>query len=162
MKQSQAGIHYTQGGRVDMQFRGFALSKDELKAIEDYDLVFKAPGIVLASDDKVTSQTKLFLDYCPSTIVGITGTEGKSTTSSLIYSILKEAGFTMQDLNDSTNGAAAQQALYNGLLNETGIFAGDAAALTETYSGKQSQLKTQTTLLAAAIGDELKPVFSFL
>lgn len=66
--------------------------KNYLKAIRNYDLVFKSPGIVFSSKNKITSQTKFFLNYCPGTVIGITGTEGKSTTSFLIYNILKEAG----------------------------------------------------------------------
>ena len=37
MKQTQTGVHYTQGGRVDMQFRGFALNEEEKKAVEEYE-----------------------------------------------------------------------------------------------------------------------------
>ena len=35
MRQTQTGIHYVQGGRVEINFRGFGLSEDELKAVEE-------------------------------------------------------------------------------------------------------------------------------
>jgi UDP-N-acetylmuramoylalanine--D-glutamate ligase len=39
----------------------------------------------------VTSQMELFFEYCPAMIVGITGSNGKSTTTSLTIHILKNA-----------------------------------------------------------------------
>lgn len=65
-----------------------------LDNLEEYDLVVKTPGIsfkdVKLSKDKITSQLELFLKFVPNKIIGITGTKGKSTTSSMIYKVLKE------------------------------------------------------------------------
>lgn len=41
----------------------------------------------------VTCQTDLFLKFAPCRKVGITGSKGKTTTSTLIYDMLKEGGF---------------------------------------------------------------------
>jgi UDP-N-acetylmuramoylalanine--D-glutamate ligase len=40
----------------------------------------------------VTSEIELFLEHCPATVVGITGTTGKSTTSTILAEILRNAG----------------------------------------------------------------------
>lgn len=56
-----------------------------------YDLIIKSPGIPMEEDDeKYTSQTQLFLEEYRNQTIGITGTKGKSTTSSMIYHVLKE------------------------------------------------------------------------
>lgn len=76
--------------------------KDYLKHLTEFDIIVKSPGIsglkseileAQKSGVEITSQTKLFFDICQGTIIGITGTKGKSTTSSLIYEILNQAGF---------------------------------------------------------------------
>lgn len=60
-----------------------------------YDLIIKSPGIpesvlpALNDNSLITSQTNLFLTAFSKQTIGITGTKGKSTTSSLIYHILK-------------------------------------------------------------------------
>lgn len=67
-----------------------------LEAVYDYDIVIKTPGISLKDFDtkgvEITSQTDLFLSQFHSQTIGISGTKGKSTTTSLIYHLLKESG----------------------------------------------------------------------
>src|SRR3989344_7353650 len=72
--------------------------KDYLKNLDKYDLIVRSPGVKLeplkgVPKEKITSQTKLFFDFCPCPIIGVTGTKGKGTTSSLIYEMLKKQGF---------------------------------------------------------------------
>lgn len=71
---------------------------DYLASIDQCTLLFRSPGVwrngpeILAAEQRgalVTSQTKWFFEHTPATIIGITGTKGKGTTSSLIYDILK-------------------------------------------------------------------------
>lgn len=66
-----------------------------MDTLNDYDLVFKSPGIVLpedpsAYDCQITSQMEVFFTAYREQIIGITGTKGKSTVTTLLYHILKE------------------------------------------------------------------------
>jgi len=67
-----------------------------LEAMYDYDIVIKTPGISLKDFDtkgvEITSQTDLFLSQFHTQTIGISGTKGKSTTTSLIYHLLKSSG----------------------------------------------------------------------
>ncbi len=72
--------------------------KDYLKNLNDFDVIIKSPGVSALKDEiqeaikkgiEVTSQTKIFFDIVQGVIIGITGTKGKSTTSSLIYEMLR-------------------------------------------------------------------------
>ena len=67
-----------------------------LEAIYDYEIVIKTPGISLkdfdTKDVEITSQTDLFLSQFHAQTIGISGTKGKSTTTSLIYHLLKSSG----------------------------------------------------------------------
>ena len=66
-----------------------------LNNLEKYDLIIKSPGISLKDIDyskiqnKITSQLELLLEVNRKNIIGITGTKGKSTTTSLMYEVLK-------------------------------------------------------------------------
>lgn len=72
---------------------------DYLEEIKNYDVVIKSPGIALldkiseSEKKKITSQTALFIKHFNGKIIGVTGTKGKSTTTSLIYHILKQNGY---------------------------------------------------------------------
>ena len=68
-----------------------------LDKIDDYDLIISSPGIPdsllenRVDKQKLRSQTDIFLELFGNQTIGITGTKGKSTTSSLIYHIAKSA-----------------------------------------------------------------------
>ncbi len=74
------------------------LGEEYLDHLEEYDVIIKAPGISFAGMDieeyanKITSQLELLLEFFNVFTIGVTGTKGKSTTSSLIYQILQEQG----------------------------------------------------------------------
>ena len=58
---------------------------------DSYDLIIKSPGIRTDGySEKYTSSTDLFLEEFSDRIIGVTGTKGKSTTSSLMYHVLTE------------------------------------------------------------------------
>lgn len=67
------------------------------RGLNDFDLIFKTPGVNLnhldyyIDPEKITSQTDLFLQAYHDQIIGVTGTKGKSTTSSLIFHLLHDA-----------------------------------------------------------------------
>lgn len=85
---------------AEQEFRDckFILGDTYLEALGAFDLVIKSPGIPNSllkgkiEEEKLTSQTDIFLRLFRDQIVGVTGTKGKSTTSTLIHSILEMDG----------------------------------------------------------------------
>lgn len=83
------------------------LGPDYLKNLSGFDVIVRTPGlhpqeIAKANPEtpdilsKVTSGTNEFFEHCPTkNIIGITGTKGKGTTSSLVAKILEAAGKTV-------------------------------------------------------------------
>ena len=73
--------------------------KNYLDNLEKYDLIIKSPGVkfkdldISKFEDKITSQLGLTLDFYKQNVIGITGTKGKSTTTSLIFKVLKAQGY---------------------------------------------------------------------
>ena len=65
--------------------------------LDEFDVIFKSPGIVLEHPtdglmSKITSQTELFLERYREQTIGITGTKGKSTTTTLLFHALAQSG----------------------------------------------------------------------
>lgn len=82
----------------------------ELKLGEDYlqnldqDIIFRSPGIrpdipeFLAAQERgsiITSEMEVFFDICPCHTLAITGSDGKTTTTTIIAKFLKAAGKTV-------------------------------------------------------------------
>ncbi len=82
----------------------------ELRVGENYlenlsaDLVFRTPGMHPAnpaletlrqSGAQVTSEMEIFFEVCPCKLIAVTGSDGKTTTTTLIAEILKAAGKTV-------------------------------------------------------------------
>ncbi len=83
---------------------GFAFSfgKNSLEKLNGFNLIFRSPSCLptkpeLENEIKrgaiVTTEIELLMKMCPAKIIGITGSDGKTTTTSLINAILKDAGY---------------------------------------------------------------------
>lgn len=83
---------------MEDEYVELSLGENYLNGIEEYDLILKAPGISLKDVDvskfenKLKSELELFLEFVDIFTIGITGTKGKSTTSSLMYKVLVDQG----------------------------------------------------------------------
>lgn len=72
--------------------------EDYLDRARGYELLLQSPGVIIkdaltpAEKKKILTQTELLLRLRPCKIIGITGTKGKSTTSSLTYHFLRACG----------------------------------------------------------------------
>lgn len=71
------------------------LGSDIDRELGQFDIISRTPPFNPAripDGPQVTSLTKEFFRLCPAPIIGVTGTKGKGTTSTLIAQILEEAG----------------------------------------------------------------------
>ena len=80
----------------------FLCGENYLRSLESYDVIIKSPGIpsshpaLRAFESRggiITSHLEIFFDlFDRKRVIGVTGTKGKSTTTSLTYKILGDAG----------------------------------------------------------------------
>ena len=70
----------------------------------DHDVIFRTPGLMPfdphleAAKEKgsvITSEMEVFFQLCPCRIIAVTGSDGKTTTTTIISELLKEAGYTV-------------------------------------------------------------------
>lgn len=82
----------------------FILGNEYLDSLNKFDVVFRTPGMYFnnpaltkAREDGVvvTSEMEVFFDLCPCKIYAVTGSDGKTTTTTLISEMLSESGFTV-------------------------------------------------------------------
>ncbi len=73
-----------------------------LSDLNDYDIILKSPGVspfqpeLLPYRDKFISSTQIFFSNYSWKVIGITGTKGKSTCSTLLYQLLQKLDFKVQ------------------------------------------------------------------
>ncbi|MDF2985563.1 MAG: UDP-N-acetylmuramoylalanine/D-glutamate ligase [Eubacterium sp.] len=80
----------------------YSLGNEYLTRLKGFDLIFRTPGMrpdvpelveALANGAELTSEMEVFLDLCPAQVFAVTGSDGKTTTTTLIYKILTEEGY---------------------------------------------------------------------
>ena len=80
----------------------FFLGKDNLKKLNGYDLIFRSPSCLPSKKELVaekergaivTTEIEQLMKMAPCKIIGITGSDGKTTTTTLTYEVLKDAGY---------------------------------------------------------------------
>ena len=68
------------------------------------DLIFRSPGIrpdvpafeaAVAMGAEITSEMEVFFEVCPCRMIAVTGSDGKTTTTTIIAKLLEAAGFTV-------------------------------------------------------------------
>ncbi len=80
----------------------YSFGENALEKLRDFAVIFRSPSCLptkpeLEREAKngaiVTTEIELFMKMCPAKIIGVTGSDGKTTTTSLIYAILQDAGY---------------------------------------------------------------------
>ena len=78
-----------------------SLGEHYMDGFRGQDIILRTPGFeyyqkplqdAIAAGTLVTSEVELFFDYCPCEIVGVTGSDGKTTTTTLISKFYEAAG----------------------------------------------------------------------
>lgn len=95
---AQLGEPYKAAQRFDL---GAPAEDGYLVGLDQFDVIVRTPGIdytpeLFQNQERVTTATNIFFDTVRATtsakIIGVTGTKGKSTTSSMIHDLLRTAG----------------------------------------------------------------------
>lgn len=102
---------------------------DYLSNLSDFDVIIKSPGInprkkeireAVTKGVVLTSATNLFFSFKKGRVVAVTGSKGKSTTASLIYSVLKAGGYDAELIGNI--GSAALEYLSGDTPDKVYVF----------------------------------------
>lgn len=90
-------------GKMKQYHFDYFFGENNLENLKGFDIIFRSPSampFIKEIEEEVkrgailTSEIEMVLKLAPCRIIGITGTEGKTTTTSIVYAIAKEAGYT--------------------------------------------------------------------
>lgn len=88
--------------KIELYKFEYSFGKNSLKKLINFDIIFRSPSCLptkpeLEEEAKrgaiVTTEIEMLMKMCPCKIIGVTGSDGKTTTTSLISAILKQAGY---------------------------------------------------------------------
>lgn len=80
----------------------FSFGKSYLDKLVGFDIIFRSPSCLPTVPELVkeaergaiiTTEVEMVIELCPGLVIGVTGSDGKTTTTTLIYEILKEEGY---------------------------------------------------------------------
>lgn len=80
----------------------YSIGSGYLSKLKGFNLIFRTPGMrpdvpelmeALANGAELTSEMEVFLELCPAQVFAVTGSDGKTTTTTLIFNILSEEGY---------------------------------------------------------------------
>lgn len=80
----------------------FSLGEGYLEALTGFDFIFRTPGMrfdipqiqkEIQLGAELTSEMEVFMQLCPAFMYAVTGSDGKTTTTTLIYEMLKQEGY---------------------------------------------------------------------
>jgi UDP-N-acetylmuramoylalanine--D-glutamate ligase len=93
-------------GEISVEFKekgvSLILGENYLDGLSGFEVIFKTPSMRIDSPylkqeqengAYITSEMEEFIRYCPAKIYGVTGSDGKTTTTTLINNILQEEGY---------------------------------------------------------------------
>lgn len=80
----------------------FSFGKGYLEKLVGFDIIFRSPSCLptvpeLAKEAErgaiITTEIEMVIELCPGLVIGVTGSDGKTTTTTLIHEIIKEDGY---------------------------------------------------------------------
>lgn len=80
----------------------FSLGENYLDQLVGFDIIFRSPSMrpdtpalekELDRGAILTSEIEMLIDLCPGKVIGVTGSDGKTTTTTLIYKMLEAEGY---------------------------------------------------------------------
>ena len=92
-----------EGQKLEAMGAELKLGADYLEDL-DHDIIFRTPGLMpfdshleaaKARGSLVTSEMEVFMSLCPCPIIAVTGSDGKTTTTTIISELLKAAGYNV-------------------------------------------------------------------
>lgn len=80
----------------------YSFGKSCLEKLKGFNIIFRSPSCLPTrkelqeEEDRgaiITTEVEMLMEMCPCKIIGVTGSDGKTTTTSMINAILKKAGY---------------------------------------------------------------------